>query len=159
MRGFHPYCYYTFLSRSLARSLGKRKSLFFDYHNIYGHKIRHDGDLTWVLLTNKVQWPYNHVVLWDHVTNEKHFISTTKMLMATIRGRMMTYLEWLLPIKSHDHIVMWSCKITWQTKIITHLLINTIPMTINFGRVGIYNEEFPSMKLLDPLITCTWKVM
>ena len=44
-------------------------------------------------------------------------ISTTTMLMDTKQGTMMTYLEWLLPIKSHDRIIMWSCNSTWQTKI------------------------------------------
>ena len=31
-------------------------------------------------------------------------------------------------------------------------------MAINFGRVGIYNEEFPSIKSPDPLITWSCKV-
>ena len=48
------------------------------------------------------------------------------MLMATKRGRVMTYLGWLLPIRSHDHIITWSCNITWQTKIITYPLIKCI---------------------------------
>ena len=47
----------------------------------------------------------------------KNCISTTTMLMAIKLGSMMTYFEWLLPIKSHNHIIIWSCKITWQTKI------------------------------------------
>ena len=32
-------------------------------------------------------------------------------------------------------------------------------MAINFGKVGIYNEEFPSMKSADPLISCSGKVI
>ena len=28
-----------------------------------------------------------------------------------------------------------------------------MPMAINFGRVGIYNKEFPAIKSPDPLIT------
>ena len=47
---------------------------------------------------------------------------------------------------------MWSCKITWKTKII--VFISTMSMFINFGRVGIYNEELLSTKSLDPLIMC-----
>ena len=38
--------------------------------------------------------------------------------MATKLVRMLTYLDDLLPIKSHDPLIMWSCKIPWQTKII-----------------------------------------
>ena len=58
-----------------------------------------------------------------------------------------------LPIKSHDHIITWSYKITWQTKI-----IKTMSMAINFDRVGIYNEVVPSINLQDPLITWSCKV-
>ena len=50
-----------------------------------------------------------------HVTNYKH-ISTTRMLMTTKLGRMVTYPYGLLPIKSHDALIWWSCEITWQTK-------------------------------------------
>ena len=41
------------------------------------------------------------------------------MPMATKLGRMITYLEQNLPIKSQDHIIMLSCKIMRETKIIT----------------------------------------
>ena len=33
-------------------------------------------------------------------------------------GRMVAYLDRLHPIKSNDPLITWSCKITWQTKII-----------------------------------------
>ena len=33
-------------------------------------------------------------------------------------GRMITYLEELLPIKSHDTFITWSYKITWQNETI-----------------------------------------
>ena len=32
-------------------------------------------------------------------------------------------------------------------------------MAINFGRVGVYNKAFPSIKLPDPLIMWSCKVM
>ena len=38
--------------------------------------------------------------------------------MTTKLDRMVTYFERFLLIKSHDLIITWSCKITWQTKII-----------------------------------------
>ena len=41
------------------------------------------------------------------------------MPMATKLGRMMSYLEQNLPIKSQDHIIVLSCKIMRETKIIT----------------------------------------
>ena len=40
------------------------------------------------------------------------------MPMATKLGWIIIYLDGLLPIKSHDPLITWSCKITWQAKII-----------------------------------------
>ena len=94
-----------------AISLAKLKSLYLLYHNIYGHKTRQDGDLPWQLFTPKVKLQYNNVVLWNQVTKWKNYISTTTMRMATKFDRMMNYLDLLLPIKSHDRITTWSCKI------------------------------------------------
>ena len=39
--------------------------------------------------------------------------------MVTKLRRMVSYLEELLPIKSYDASILWSCKVMWQTKIIT----------------------------------------
>ena len=36
--------------------------------------------------------------------------------MATKLGRMVTYLEGLTTIKSHNILITWSCKAMWQTK-------------------------------------------
>ena len=44
------------------------------------------------------------------------------MPMAKTLGMMLTYLLWLLPMKSHDHIITCSHEITWQTKIILYPL-------------------------------------
>ena len=51
--------------------------------------------------------------------------------MATKFGRMVTYPEELLWIKSHDPLIMWSCKIAWQTKI-TISLLSTIIIPLIF---------------------------
>ena len=81
-------------------------------------------DMPWRGPTHKVTWPFDHVVLWDDVTNSNHYISTTTMPMTTKLGGMLPYLEWILPNKSYDHIIKWCCcKIIWQTKIIIYPLI------------------------------------
>ena len=64
------------------------------------------------------------------------------MLMATKRGRMMTSLEWPLPIKSHDHIITWSCKITWQTKIITNPLTQRLWLSSLAGGIIQWGVSF-----------------
>ena len=52
------------------------------------------------------------------VTNKNHFISTSRVSMATKFGRMVTYLDGLLPIRSYNSVILWSCSIVWQTETI-----------------------------------------
>ena len=74
-------------------------------------------------LTMSRSYPFSHLILWlrglprsrDKI---KTTISTLTLPMATKLGRIMTYLERLLARKSHVPLVMWSCKMTRQTKII-----------------------------------------
>ena len=55
------------------------------------------------------------------------------MSTATKLGKMTTYLEWLLPINSHDRIITWSCKIPWQSKIIIYLLTLCLWLSVLVG--------------------------
>ena len=73
----------TLWSRGLVRWRDKLKSLYLHYHSAYGHHISQDGDLYWWTPAHKVTWPPGHVVLWDHMTTENHYISTTTVSMAT----------------------------------------------------------------------------
>ena len=58
--------------------------------------------------------------------------------MALKLGRMLTYLERLLPTKSHDDIITRTCKITWQEK---HYITNTKMLIVTkLGRDVIYHE-------------------
>ena len=52
---------------------------------------------------HKVTWCSDNKALQDHVINENHCISTMIVPMGTKLGRMLTYLDEPLPIKSHDH--------------------------------------------------------
>ena len=47
----------------------KLKTLYFHYHNAYGHKTWKDDNLPRVASTHKVTWLYKHMVLIDYVTN------------------------------------------------------------------------------------------
>ena len=49
----------------------------------------------------------------DHMTNKN--ISTARVPMANKLSRIVTYLDGLLPRKSHDPYITWSCKIMWET--------------------------------------------
>lgn len=92
--------------------------------------------LTWKLRYHLKKW--GSTILQDHVTNWKHYIPTTTMLMATKAWRMVTNFKWLLSIKPHDHALTWFCEITWKTKIIIY--------PNKLGKVETYNGELPSMK-------------
>ena len=75
--------------------------------------------------------------------------------MAIKLGRMMIYLEVLLPIKSPDLLVKWSCKITRQTKIST----TTMPMANKLGRMVVYHKGFSTIETHDPSITWSCGIM
>ena len=62
------------------------------------------------------------MVLPGHLTNDNHYISPPRVLMATRLGKMITYLDGLLPIKSLGPLITWSYEITWQTKSIISLI-------------------------------------
>ena len=59
-----------------------------------------------------------HVVLPDHMTNENHCISITRVVMASKLVKMVNYPDGLLSIKPHEPLITWSCEITRQTKTI-----------------------------------------
>ena len=52
----------------LPRWHGKSKPFYVCFHSAYGHQDWYDGELLWGAPTHKVIWPFDHVVLQDHVT-------------------------------------------------------------------------------------------
>ena len=50
-------------------------------------------NLPWWASTHKVTWPFDHVVLWDHITTSNCYIFTTTAFMATKLNRMVTYIQ------------------------------------------------------------------
>ena len=54
---------------------------------------------------HKVRQHSDNVVLRSHVTNENYYISTTRVPMAIILDRMLTYLDGLLPITSLGFLI------------------------------------------------------
>ena len=67
LRGSKPLIQITLWSRGLARSRDKWKPLYL-YESGYSHQIWKNGNLLWRLMLKGI-WPFDHVVLWDHVTN------------------------------------------------------------------------------------------
>ena len=64
----------------------------------------------------KITWSEFHVTLW--IGAHQGFISTTRRSLATKLGTIITCLDMLLIVKSHDILTTWSFQIKWQTKII-----------------------------------------
>ena len=62
----------------------KRSNLY--YQSGYDNQIWQDGNLPKWAPTHKVTWPFDHVVLPDHMTNWNHYISTIAVPMATKLG-------------------------------------------------------------------------
>ena len=62
-----------------------------------------DGNLPWPAPTLKVTWFLDHLFMRDHVSSYNYYIFFVLVPMTTKRGRMVTYLEELIAIKSLKH--------------------------------------------------------
>ena len=72
----------------------------------------------WLAMTGShPTWSFDQIVSRKHVTNKNHYVSITRVPMATKLGRVVTCNDGFLPIKPHDPLITWCCKITLQTKI------------------------------------------
>ena len=101
VRGSYQQSIMILWSRGFARSRGKLKPLYLNYHNDFYHPFV--GDLPWKTPAREVTSAFNHAVLWDQVKNLNHFKKNPK----TSLGR---DLSWgLPPIKSHGSFSVWSC--------------------------------------------------
>ena len=105
-------------SRGFGRVRDKPKSLYLHYESLYGHLTWENGNLSWETSAYKVKWRFVHVLLRHHVTSQRRYISTTTVSMVTNFGKNVSHLPGLLPIKSLDTSITWSCEVMWQTKAI-----------------------------------------
>ena len=81
-----------------------------------------------------------------------------QFLRSTNFGRLVTYLDGLLPIKSHDPLITWSPEITWKTKTIISPMLRCLRA---MGKVMTYHKGLSQVKPYDPFImwSCeiTWQ--
>ena len=94
----------------------KLNTLYLHFHKTNRHQILQGGDLPWGTFTHKVIWSFKQMVMWDRVTRWKQYISNSTIPITTKFFRMLTYDEGLQPIKSHNHLVMWSSKPCYKLK-------------------------------------------
>ena len=74
--------------------------------HVNGQQTWQDEYLPWGASTYKVTWLLWNVVLQDHVTNKKYYISNTAMFIAAKLCRVVIYNEGLSLIKSHDTLMV-----------------------------------------------------
>ena len=89
----------TFWSRGLMRSRDKLKPSYLHYHDLYNHQIWQDDNFPWWPCVYDITRPFDQVALRDHVTYWNHHMSATALPIGTKLGRMVAYLDRLLPIE------------------------------------------------------------
>ena len=94
----------------------------------------------------------------DHLRNYNHYISITRVPMATKLGKMITYLDRLLLIKSHDPLISWSCKITLQNKTTISPLSERLWLPNLAGWYRSYLDGPVPIKSRHPLITWSCEI-
>ena len=52
-----------------CKIMWQTKTIRYRYHDTYAHQVWQGGELPWKAFIQKVTWPFDHVVLRDHVTN------------------------------------------------------------------------------------------
>ena len=67
--------------------------LFIYHHNAYGRKTYQCSVVTQGTPTHTFICPFNEVIMWGHMTNWVHYISTSRGTMNTKLGKVLTYSE------------------------------------------------------------------
>ena len=66
------------------------------------------------------------MILQGNMTSKNHYNSTNTVPTSPNFVRMITCVNGLLPIKSHESLIPWFCEITWQTKTIISPIAQSI---------------------------------
>ena len=80
------------------------KTLYLHHHNAYGHQTWQVVDLPWDAHTHEITWIWSRGLAQSRDTKN---ITTVVPLATCFDG--------LLPTKSHDAVITWSCKVTRPT--------------------------------------------
>ena len=89
------------------RSRDKLKTLYLHYPSVYSHPSWQDGNLPWCSSDHRVTWLFDNVVLWDYVTNQHRYISTTTVHLATKLRRVVSNFEgFLLIVLLDPHLML-----------------------------------------------------
>ena len=87
--------------------------------------------------------------MWSHVTDQKHYISTITMPIATKPGRKVSCREGLSDIKLHHHLNKYLLGVIWEIRYISNCWR---PMHTKLYKVMTYHKRLPLIKSHNPLI-------
>ena len=72
--------------RGLVRSSDKLKTLYLYYQSVYGYQSCQNGNLPWWATACQATWSFGHTDLQNRVTNQNHYISTTRVQDSGLPG-------------------------------------------------------------------------
>ena len=138
---------YPFVTWS-CRSRDKLKPLFLHYYHVYGQNTWQDGNLTWAVSAHKVIWPYmtclarsRHKLksLCIHYHNACDYQTWHEGI----------YNEELRFINSHNPLITWSWKVTWNIR---------SPMVTNLARWLLTMRSFHLQSYTTPEHVINWQI-
>ena len=124
--------------RHLARSHEKQKLSYLYYQIACGRQVWQEGNLPWWAPT---QMSHDPLIKWScEITQKiKTIISWLSQCLWPPIGRIVTYLKWLLTIRSFNALLTVSCKVTRDKRIQLYLYYRS-PKIPKLGRMIIYLE-------------------
>ena len=132
-------------------------TFYIPYHKVYGYQTWEEGDLLWEPSNHKVTQSFKHVMMWDHVINQKYYVYTSTMSMPTKPGRVVIRNKELLSIRSRDSLITWYYKVRWATKYSNYISTTTMTTATRLARVVMYGEELSFIRSQDHLNTWSCK--
>lgn len=107
------------------RSSAQLRSSNLTHDNIYGHGTCEGGDMPLGAPTHKLIWSFNHVAVWDDVTNWIHYISNSRRHKHETKqggGFLWKYPTLKVKWPGAAHLINWWNYISTFTRIMAHKL-------------------------------------
>ena len=132
------------------RSSAQLRSSNLTCDNTYGHGTCEGGDIPLGASTHKVIWSFNHVVVWDDVTNWIHYISNSRRhKRETRQGGDFLWKYPTLKVKwpGAAHLINWWNYISTFTRIMT-LKLDRVTQTPKLSSTSFYRikTKIPNSK-------------
>ena len=132
------------------RSSAQLRSSNLTCDNTYGHGTCEGGDIPLGAPTHKVIWSFNHVVVWDDVTNWIHYISNSRRHKHETKqggGFLWKYPTLKVKWPGAAHLINWWNYISTFTRIMT-LKLDRVTQTPKLSSTSFYRikTKIPNSK-------------